>query len=332
MGRNQVSGRCLLGLHLSVSPETPDCCLPWFRSLSSRCHSRNVLSGAIWQPFLHLSANLVQTRYGVSEQVASTQAAVLLAGAIFLYPMVNSIFLTHATTDRCPQVGHITDRFDPFTPRTTFHLILVSSTLTLLSYTYLSIPAEITGTSWPGMIFFALGHGSATLLFVIVVPRILPAHLVPIGLGIHKSMEMAASSFSQTVSGLWLDHARATTGSGQAGGEGLLRTFWAINLLQLLCAVGLWRFEARRRGQMERSSDGEYVPVSTLDQGPEEYELADDAELDMVKKPHHRQEPIRSAVAASPSETARGRISFMACCCLVALVWALFLVVAIKDL
>lgn len=51
--------------------------------------TRNVLSGAIWQPFLHLSANLLQIRYKSTEAVASLEASVLLAGAIVLYPLVS---------------------------------------------------------------------------------------------------------------------------------------------------------------------------------------------------------------------------------------------------
>lgn len=47
-----------------------------------------MLSGAIWQPFLHLSANLLQVRYASSETVASREASVLLAGAVILYPVV----------------------------------------------------------------------------------------------------------------------------------------------------------------------------------------------------------------------------------------------------
>lgn len=67
----------------------------------SRCSSpaeaarRNILSGAIWSPFIHLSANLVQTRYDISETLASRFAAILLCGAIVLYPIVSHKVTTH---------------------------------------------------------------------------------------------------------------------------------------------------------------------------------------------------------------------------------------------
>ena len=182
----------------------------------------------------------MQNRYSLSESIASFQASILLAGAIVLYPVV----------------GIVTDRLGSSTPRVTFHFIHLSSTLTLLGYSYLLLDPTITGSPWPGMVLFALGHGMSTLLLVIVVPRLLPRHLIPLGLGLHKSMEMAASSLSQTLAGLWLDSAKdagedgGSTGSGGKvydTGGGLLRVFWIINILQLLVALYLWKLEETRR-------------------------------------------------------------------------------------
>lgn len=120
-----------------------------------------------------------------------------------------------------------------------------------------------------------------TLLMVILVPKILPLNLVPLGLGLHKSMEMASTATSQTLSGIWLDSARE--GAGEAArfevGASLLRSYWTINVLQLVCAVTLWRLEERRRA---RGNDGidlsgaeeyEALPLSTIDE-------EDDATLD----------------------------------------------------
>lgn len=92
----------------------------------------------------------------------------------------------------------------------------------------------------------------ATLLLVILIPRLLPPQYIPLGLGIHKSMEMASSSLSQTLGGLWLDWSKDTITEDDEGdeyeaGEGLLRVFWMINIFQLGCIFLLWRFEARRR-------------------------------------------------------------------------------------
>jgi hypothetical protein len=83
---------------------------------------------------------------------------------------------------------------------------------------------------------------------VIVVPRILPTHLVPLGLGIHKSMEMASSTIMQTLSGVWLDHDEISQSrGGYEAGAALLRVFWVINLLQLGCVVWLYWLERKRR-------------------------------------------------------------------------------------
>lgn len=53
-------------------------------------NDRNVFSGAIWAPFLHLSANIVKVRYGLTDGFAAVQAAILLSGALILYPVVRS--------------------------------------------------------------------------------------------------------------------------------------------------------------------------------------------------------------------------------------------------
>lgn len=50
----------------------------------------NVLCGAIWAPFTHLCANIIERRYNLAENDASTTASYLLAGSIFLYPIVSS--------------------------------------------------------------------------------------------------------------------------------------------------------------------------------------------------------------------------------------------------
>lgn len=44
----------------------------------------------IWAPFLHLSANIVKVRYGLTDGFAAAQAAILLSGALILYPVVSS--------------------------------------------------------------------------------------------------------------------------------------------------------------------------------------------------------------------------------------------------
>ncbi|ORX33514.1 major facilitator superfamily domain-containing protein [Kockovaella imperatae] len=254
----------------------------------------NLLAGSIWQPFLHLSADLIQHRYSVSEQIASYQASVLLAGAIVLYPIIGR--LTDSASNR------------------TIPLIITSSILTLSGYTYLSIPFS---TPWPGMVLFALGHGSATLLLVILVPRILPSHLVPLGLGLHKSMEMASSSLSQTLAGVWLDHAKVKDPTERMGGQVLLRTFWLINLLQLACALGLWRFDGWKRKQA-------YAPIPLEGDGQAEDEDECDSPVPL--------DDGTTGTSQRLQERARSVLFFSCCIGFVAIVWIVFLSIAWRDL
>ena len=344
MGRCGLARRCVLGVHIPVS---------LMMDHSAQLIGSNVLSGAIWQPFLHLSANLVQNRYSLSESIASFQASILLAGAIVLYPVV----------------GIITDRLGSSTPRVTFHFIHLSSTLTLLGYSYLLLDPTITGSPWPGMVLFALGHGMSTLLLVIVVPRLLPPHLIPLGLGLHKSMEMAASSLSQTLAGLWLDSVKdaseddGSTGSGgkvyDAGG-GLLRVFWIINILQLLVALYLWKLEERRRRRASTVAaaeeyeqlPGEVAGASGLarftssedrhghgHRERDEVDSLDDAAASIDDEAEDEEEikevsvrpiegPPRSALAADEAEKRRGKRGFMASLGFIALVWMVFMTTA----
>lgn len=110
----------------------------------------------------------------------------------------------------------------------------------------------------------------STLLLVLLVPRFLPPTYVPLGLGLHKSMEMASSAMSQTLAGVWLDHAKeADSDEGREGGggeedagqetatKGLLRAWLLINVLQLVCVYALWCFEKRRRSARETGSGSE---------------------------------------------------------------------------
>lgn len=51
----------------------------------------NILCGAVWSPFLHLAANLIQTRYSLTESDAANAASYLLAWSVLLYPIVSSV-------------------------------------------------------------------------------------------------------------------------------------------------------------------------------------------------------------------------------------------------
>lgn len=291
----------------------------------------NLFCGAIWQPFLHLSANIVQVRFNLSESQASMNASVLMAGAIVLYPII----------------GWVTDRVGPDTPRTTFHLFFATSVLTLFCYVYLALPVSLTKTPWPGLISWALGHGASTLLLVVMIPRIMPVALVPLGLGLHKALETAASSGSQTLAGLWLDFAKERKGESGAA-EGLLVIYAVINVIQLVSAIALWKFEGARRHACHRAyeyaEEYEELPLDESDADFSDSE-SDDEEREGNVGDRRRQVALRRAVsrklaeegpqsglARTDAERARGRASFIASLCFIGCVWTLWIITAVKKL
>lgn len=209
------------------------------------------------------------------------------------------------------------------------------------------------------MILFSAGHGIATLLLVILVARLLPPAYVPLGLGIHKSMETASSSLSQTLAGLWLDWTKQTSDEFAAG-EGLLRIFWLINLLQLGCMLFLWRLEKKRRvslssASIERAEEYEQLPMSDVespdvferdhDYGDHADEISDDDEETRwnyndhgdeeqvderrLAKPEGPNTPeiseVSSALARDDAERWRGRFFFLISLAMIAVVWIVFL-------
>ncbi|BEI83248.1 hypothetical protein CcaverHIS002_0311160 [Cutaneotrichosporon cavernicola] len=278
----------------------------------------NLFCGAIWQPFLHLSANIVQVRFGLSESQASMNASVLMAGAIVLYPFI----------------GWITDR-DQGSPRTTYLLFFATSILTLFCYVYLALPPAITHTPWPGLISWALGHGASTLLLVVMIPRMMPVTLVPLGLGLHKSLETAASSASQTLAGLWLDFAKERRGESGAA-EGLLLIYAAINVVQLISSVVLWRFERKRRLAAKHAAWEEYTEYEQLPMDEDEDPVSDedeehaDARARIAAK--IEENGPQSGLARNDKERKRGRGFFIAGLGFIGCVWTLWIVTAWKKL
>ena len=181
------------------------------------------------------------------------------------------------------------------------------------------------------MVLFAFGHGMITLLMVILVPRIVPMHLVPLGLGLHKSMEMASTTTSQTLSGLWLDSAQGVP-ENTAAGTGLLRFYWTTNALQLGCAILLWRLEEWRRARPEGPEDGvdlskaeeyEVLPMTTLEDN------MSDADEDVQKPPPDLLLSLASgptsALAKSDRERRRGRYLLVLSLGWIGLAWVVFL-------
>ena len=112
--------------------------------------------------FETLSRNIFEKRYDLTEHEASDQASFLLAGSVFLYPIVRVIILhavnrdQHALHHKC---GYIIDRLKH---RPILHqLFLLSSTLTMLCYLWLAIPPSFTGTPLPSVALYGIGQGFA---------------------------------------------------------------------------------------------------------------------------------------------------------------------------
>ena len=179
------------------------------------------------------------------------------------------------------------------------------------------------------MILFTLGYGMATLLMVILVPKILPQHLVPLGLGLHKSMEMASTVTSQTSAGLWLDSARLEEGETGRIRAGLLSSYWVISALQLSCAVIFLRFERRRRDEsddgieLSKAEEYEVLPMNTMD-GEEEVDSEE-----VLRKPLSRavlpSAGPTSALAKSDAERRRGTFFFLGSVGWIVVAWLIFL-------
>lgn len=196
----------------------------------------NVLCGAIWAPFTHLAANVIERRYGLTERDASIKGSYLLAGSVALYPVVGFV------VDRVKTRGFV------------MQLFTASSCLTLLCYFWLSLPPRFTGTPMPAIVSFAAGHGFSPLLLVVIVPRLVPAKYVSTTLGAHKALEQVGSTAFQTLAGVALDISKKkpTELNGAQTGDKrdiqyLLNAFLFLNVLQLAGVIGLGRMQRKQR-------------------------------------------------------------------------------------
>lgn len=96
--------------------------------------------------------NIFERRFGLTELEASTSAAYLLSGSVFLYPICGII------VDRMKRGSVVVQ------------LLAVSSILTLLCFFWMTLPPTLTLTPWPAIVCFGTAMGFA--------PRtILSAHL-----------------------------------------------------------------------------------------------------------------------------------------------------------
>ncbi|KAK4687724.1 hypothetical protein P7C73_g2380, partial [Tremellales sp. Uapishka_1] len=202
----------------------------------------NVLCGTIWSPFLHLSANIIQRRYALSESSAAQSASLLLAGPIILYPLC----------------GIVTDLGKTRNPNMIHHLLILSSILTLFCYVWLSLPTSLTGTPVPGVVAWGIGHGFATLLLVLAIPPLVPVRYVSTALGAHKSIESAGSTLATTLAGLLLDKKARPDPTDPSlpppdtkAVHTLLLSFLFFNILQLCFILWLWREDVARTRETE---------------------------------------------------------------------------------
>ncbi|RDX55878.1 MFS general substrate transporter [Lentinus brumalis] len=197
----------------------------------------NVLCGAIWSPFTHLVANILQRRYDLTEADASLKGSYVLGGSVILYPITGFVI------DRVKRSNFV------------MRLFLLSSILTLCCYLWLATPPSLTKTPIPGIISFALGHGFSPLLLVVIVPRIVPLKYVSTTLGAHKALEQTGSTIFQTLAGLALDVKSKKPSEKELSPidgddkdiQYLLNTFLFLNLLQILAIIGLACLDKKQR-------------------------------------------------------------------------------------
>lgn len=130
--------------------------------------------------------NIFERRFGLTELEASTSAAYLLGGSVFLYPVCGII------VDKVRRGSIVVQ------------LLTVASILTLLCFLWMALPPALTLTPWPAIVCFGTAMGFAPrkstglstfpnsnnflVLLVVIVPRIVPLEYVSTTLGLHKSV------------------------------------------------------------------------------------------------------------------------------------------------
>lgn len=87
--------------------------------------------------------NILERRFGLSELEASTSAAYLLSGSVFLYPICGTL------VDRVKRGSIVV------------HLLTFASILTLLSFFWMTLPPTLTLTPWPAIACFGTAMGFA---------------------------------------------------------------------------------------------------------------------------------------------------------------------------
>ncbi|KAH7103247.1 MFS general substrate transporter [Auriculariales sp. MPI-PUGE-AT-0066] len=299
----------------------------------------NVACGAIWWPFTHLASNMIQVRYGTAEADAGFMASLLLAGSIFLYPLC----------------GYAVDKYK--TALILHYLLIASSVLTLLCYSWLVLPPSLTKTPLPAVLLFA-ANGFSSLLLVLIVPHLVPLKYISTALGIHKCIEQAGSVVSQTVAGLVLDlitekSPRLTPHRRDAGRntvlktessalQGVLTAFLVLNLVHLAVTIAFWQLHVRRSigGASRFNVCPAAQTIATNDAGETEGLLSrtgtkdeGDDNTSHTTVPHNIERfAEKQLLPTNATEAHRGRYFSFSSFTLVACTWILFLAVAALKL
>ncbi|KAJ6519847.1 major facilitator superfamily domain-containing protein [Mycena sanguinolenta] len=258
----------------------------------------NVFCGTIWAPFTHLSANIIELRYQMSEKDAANTASYALIGSIFLYPIC----------------GYIVD-LKLFKRKPIVIILLVLSSLsTLVAYFWLVLPPSWTHTAKPAIAAFGFGHGFSTLLLVLLVPKIVPIKFISTALGAHKSLEQTGATIFQTLSGLAMDNAKKNHPDGSSTQE-IVNAFLILNLFQLLSILVVAYMQRRREVVARR--------VSSASPSDPTRPLLDPSQPNRRYSTESRMRPLEGEI--SKQEVWRGHVCATISGCLILSAWLLFL-------
>jgi len=275
----------------------------------------NFFYGMIWSPFTHLSANIIERRYHMSEENAANTSSYLLVGAIFLYPLC----------------GYVVDRqrHRPIV----IQLLFLSSILTMAAYCWFVLPPAWTKTPLPGISLFALGHGFSPLLLVVIVPEIVSSKYISTALGAHKSLEQTGVTIFQTLSGILLDIKGPNNERSETALQYLLDTFLTLNVLEcfsLGLLVYLLRIKLVSRSPTRASTvDARHTRISCGESQALEQEtplLTHDNNISYSSTDN--QSSSRFSREISKSEVRRGKIMSFLTAAVILLAWILFMTTA----
>ncbi|KAF8216213.1 major facilitator superfamily domain-containing protein, partial [Mycena galopus ATCC 62051] len=261
----------------------------------------NVFCGTIWAPFTHLSANIIELRYQMSEKDAANTASYVLIGSIFLYPIC----------------GYIVDRFKR--KAIVVALLILSSLFTLGAYSWLALPPSWTQTAKPAVAAFGFGHGFSPLLLVLLVPKIVPIKFISTALGAHKSLEQTGATIFQTLSGLAMDNAKKNHPDGSSTQE-IINAFLMLNLFQLLSILGV-AYLQRRREVASRTARRPSVSPGLPDDPTRP--LLDATQPNRRYSTDSRMRPFEGEI--SKQQLRRGHVFAAICVALIISAWVLFL-------